>query len=83
MSVLIASVEHLPFVQNYANIDALGAAAGITGRHVLDVIRRMGEKAAIPFPDLFPGANPVALDLLSKLLTFDQYKRYTVEVRNV
>lgn len=31
------------------------------------------------FASLFPKANPVALDLLSKLLVFNPNKRYTVE----
>jgi hypothetical protein len=54
--------------------------AGINGRHVLETIRRMGDKVCLPFGEMFPGTNPLALDLLSKLLMFDQFKRITVEV---
>lgn len=63
-------------------MNGLCCAAGITSRHVLDTIRKMGDKVAIPWPELFPGANPVALDMLSKLLVFDQHRRATVEVSN-
>lgn len=33
----------------------------------------------MPFSALYPKANPVALDLLNKMLVFNPDKRYTVE----
>ncbi|KAG1222834.1 hypothetical protein G6F68_020527 [Rhizopus microsporus] len=33
----------------------------------------------IPFENLYPRANPMAIDLLNKLLEFDPSKRITVE----
>ncbi len=42
-------------------------------------IRSMGRRTATPWKRLFPNAEPSALDLLGKLLTFDPAKRLTVE----
>lgn len=42
-------------------------------------IRQLGYKARIPFEKLFPGANPLALNLLERMLAFDPSKRCGVE----
>jgi len=42
-------------------------------------LRRFPKKKAINFRDKFPGASDEALDLLTKLLTFDKSKRLTVD----
>lgn len=44
-----------------------------------DYIRSLPYKAGIPFPQLFPTANPLALDLLAKLLAFDPTERISCE----
>lgn len=54
---------------------------GVSSRHVLETIARMGERAPVPWADLFPGCNPLAIDLLSKMLMYDQHRRWTVDVR--
>lgn len=43
-----------------------------------EYVRNLPYKAPIPFSSLFPRANPLALDLLSKLLTFDPAHRLDV-----
>lgn len=40
-----------------------------------DYIRSLPYKPGVPFQQLFPTANPLALDLLARLLAFDPYER--------
>lgn len=42
-------------------------------------IRSLPVKEKVPFSTLFPNADPLAIDLLEKLLTFDPHSRITVE----
>lgn len=44
-----------------------------------DYIRSLPYKPGVPFVQLFPTANPLALDLLSKLLAFDPQERISCE----
>lgn len=43
------------------------------------VVNKLPKRTKQPFTNLFPKANPVALDLLAKMLVFNPNKRYTVE----
>ncbi|KAI8069409.1 mitogen-activated protein kinase [Gongronella butleri] len=52
---------------------------GIKSRRARDYIRSLPFKKRVPFSRLFPNANPLAIDLLEHLLTFNPAKRYTVE----
>ncbi|CAO3616563.1 unnamed protein product [Mucor hiemalis] len=65
-------------------LDVLGTPTmddfyGIKSRRARDYIRSLPFKKRIPFARLFPNANPSAVDLLEKLLTFNPTKRITVE----
>jgi serine/threonine protein kinase len=42
-------------------------------------VGKLAKRTKQNFSQLFPKSNPVALDLLSKLLVFNPNKRYTVE----
>ena len=42
-------------------------------------IKSLPKRQRVPWSTLYPKANPVALDLLSKMLVFNPDKRYTVE----
>lgn len=42
-------------------------------------VRSLPLMRRVPYSDLFPQANPLALDLLEKMLTLDPYQRITVE----
>lgn len=44
-----------------------------------EYIRSLPYKLRIPFGSLYPNANPLALDLLDKMLTFDPSKRISCE----
>ena len=48
-------------------------------RGALEMIRRMPTTAPVPWNELFPTATPLAADLLSKMLTFDQHTRISVD----
>ncbi|KAI8967907.1 mitogen-activated protein kinase [Mycotypha africana] len=65
-------------------LDVLGTPTmddfyGIKSRRARDYIRSLPFKKRIPFSKLFPNANPLAVDLLEKLLAFNPAKRITVE----
>lgn len=51
----------------------------IGSKNVQDYIHQLGLIPKIPFTDIFPQANPQALDLLEKMLMFDPQERITVE----
>jgi len=42
-------------------------------------VRSLPLMKKVPYSELFPSANPLALDLLEKMLTLDPYERITVE----
>lgn len=50
----------------------------ITSEKALKFINGLPKKAANNFQTMFPKANPLAIDLLTKMLTFNPSKRYTV-----
>ncbi|CAA7264289.1 unnamed protein product [Cyclocybe aegerita] len=65
-------------------LDVLGTPTldefyAITTRRSRDYIRALPFRKKRPFGTLFPNANPLAVDFLTKTLTFDPKKRITVE----
>ncbi|KAF7360309.1 Mitogen-activated protein kinase [Mycena venus] len=65
-------------------LDVLGTPTldefyAITTRRSRDYIRALPFRKRRPFAQLFPNANPLAVDFLAKTLTFDPKKRITVE----
>ncbi|KAJ2925247.1 hypothetical protein H1R20_g11807, partial [Candolleomyces eurysporus] len=65
-------------------LDVLGTPTldefyAITTRRSRDYIRALPFRKRKPFSQLFPNANPLAVDFLTKTLTFDPKKRITVE----
>lgn len=65
-------------------LDVLGTPTldefyAITTRRSRDYIRALPFRKRRPFAQLFPNANPLAIDFLTKTLTFDPKKRISVE----
>ncbi|KAI0729873.1 mitogen activated protein kinase-like protein [Fomitopsis betulina] len=65
-------------------LDVLGTPTldefyAITTRRSRDYIRALPFRKRKPFAQLFPNASPLAVDFLTKSLTFDPKKRITVE----
>ncbi|KAI0716540.1 mitogen-activated protein kinase [Earliella scabrosa] len=65
-------------------LDVLGTPTldefyAITTRRSRDYIRALPFRKRKPFAQLFPNANPLAIDFLTRSLTFDPKKRITVE----
>ncbi|KAJ3505677.1 hypothetical protein NLJ89_g7293 [Agrocybe chaxingu] len=65
-------------------LDVLGTPTldefyAITTRRSRDYIRALPFRKKRPFATLFPNASPLAVDFLTKTLTFDPKKRITVE----
>ena len=51
----------------------------ITNSQAKEFVLKLPKRTKQQFSVLFQKANPVALDLLSKMLVFNPYKRYTIE----
>ncbi|KAG5440087.1 hypothetical protein PCK2_000599 [Pneumocystis canis] len=65
-------------------LDVLGTPTmddyyGIKSRRAREYIRSLPFRKRVSFSTIFPKANPLALDLLEKLLVFNPAKRLTVE----
>lgn len=72
--------EQLQIIIDKLGVPPADEMTGITNRIVIDTIHKMGAgKVPTPFAEQFPGASPMAIDLLSRMLTFDQIKRCTVD----
>ncbi|KAI8069537.1 kinase-like domain-containing protein [Gongronella butleri] len=80
-----------PLFKGRDYVDQLNQILGILGTPDEETLQRVGSERAqmyirslpimprIPFQNLYPNANPLAIDLLSKLLEFDPARRITVE----
>ncbi|CAG8519951.1 11503_t:CDS:10 [Acaulospora morrowiae] len=80
-----------PLFKGRDYVDQLNQILGILGTPDEETLRRVGseraqiyirslqKKTKTPFSQLYPKANPLALDLLEKLLKFDPATRITVE----
>ena len=65
-------------------ISILGTPRGedlayIGNQSALKYVRSIPKRSPQNFKTLFPKANPVGLDLLTRMLTFNPDKRYTVQ----
>lgn len=50
----------------------------VTSKAAIETIRRMTRREPVPLVEFFPTATPMALDLLSRMLVFDQRKRISL-----
>lgn len=67
---LILEVLGTPTMEDYYNVKS---------RRARDYLRSLPFTRRRPFTEMCPGANPLAIDLLEKLLTFNPAKRISVE----
>ncbi|WWD16954.1 hypothetical protein CI109_101386 [Kwoniella shandongensis] len=80
-----------PIFKGEDYVDQLNKILNLLGTPTEDTLRRVGSpraqdyirslpiKPRVQFKTLYPGASPLALDLLQKLLTFDPAKRFGCE----
>ncbi|CEQ39597.1 SPOSA6832_01130 [Sporobolomyces salmonicolor] len=59
-------------------LEPVDAESGVSLK-AQDYIRSLPFKPGVPFSTLFPSANPLAIDLLTKLLAFDPHERISCE----
>lgn len=52
--------------------------AFVNNEHSLNYIKRLPRKATIKWEEKIPGANPDALDLLARMLSFNPDRRITL-----
>jgi serine/threonine protein kinase len=77
--------KSIPDINQVATItDILGTPPedeiqNIKSEPARNYIRQMGYKPRISYAKLFPKANPLAIDLLEKMLAFDPTKRISVD----
>lgn len=51
----------------------------ITYTQAKEFVLKLAKRTKQSYSSLFPKSNPVALDLLAKMLIFNPHKRYTIE----
>lgn len=72
-------VDQLNQILHYLGTPSEDTLRRVGSPRAQDYIRSLPIKPRIPFSTLYPNANPLAIDLLSKLLTFDPAKRISCE----
>ncbi|KAG0146428.1 hypothetical protein CROQUDRAFT_657410 [Cronartium quercuum f. sp. fusiforme G11] len=68
-------VDQLNQILHYLGTPSEQTLRRVGSPRAQDYIRSLPHKAGVPFTQLYPNANPLALDLLSKLLSFDPSER--------
>lgn len=72
-------VDQLNQILHYLGTPSESTLARIGSPRAQEYVRNLPYMSKIPFSQLFPRANPDALDLLDKLLAFDPSQRISVE----
>ncbi|THH04300.1 hypothetical protein EW145_g5624 [Phellinidium pouzarii] len=72
-------VDQLNQILHYLGTPSEDTLRRVGSPRAQDYIRSLPIKPRIPFATLYPHANPLALDLLAKMLTFDPAKRISCE----
>lgn len=72
-------VDQLNQIIHYLGTPSNGMLARIASPRAQQYIKSLPFKPQIPFEQIFPEANPQALDLLRRLLAFDPSERITCE----
>ncbi|EIM85103.1 CMGC/MAPK/ERK protein kinase [Stereum hirsutum FP-91666 SS1] len=72
-------VDQLNQILHYLGTPSEDTLRRVGSPRAQDYIRSLPIRPRVPFQQLFPQANPQAIDLLSKMLNFDPAKRITCE----
>jgi len=72
-------VDQLNQILHYLGTPSEDTLRRVGSPRAQDYIRSLPIKPKVPFATLFPQANPMAIDLLAKMLCFDPAKRITCE----
>ena len=72
-------VDQLNQILHYLGTPSESTLARIGSPRAQEYVRNLPYMSKIPFAQLFPRANPDALDLLDRMLAFDPSQRITVE----
>jgi len=72
-------VDQLNQILHYLGTPSESTLARIGSPRAQEYVRNLPYMSKIPFNQLFPRANPDALDLLDRMLAFDPSQRITVE----
>ncbi|CAH1767285.1 11335_t:CDS:2, partial [Entrophospora sp. SA101] len=71
--------HQLALILNVLGTPTMEDFYGIKSRRARDYIRSLPFKKRVPFSHMLPNANPLAINMLEKLLTFNPSKRITAE----
>lgn len=71
--------HQLTLILDYLGTPIMEDYYAIKSRRAREYIRKLTFRKRIPFRTLFPRANPLAVDLLEKMLAFNPVKRITVD----
>lgn len=72
-------VDQLNQILHYLGTPSEETLRRVGSPRAQDYIRSLPYKPRIPFKQLYPAANPMALDLLEKMLSFDPSRRITCD----
>ncbi|GJN90918.1 hypothetical protein Rhopal_003932-T1 [Rhodotorula paludigena] len=72
-------IDQLNIVLHFLGTPSDNTLRRVGSPRAQDYIRSLPFKTGVPFVQLFPQANPLALDLLAKLLAFDPHERIACE----
>lgn len=72
-------VDQLCQILNYLGTPPEETLSRIGSQRAQEYVRKLPYTPKIPFSQLYPNANPEALDLLERMLTFDPTDRITVQ----
>jgi len=72
-------IKQMNLIFNVLGTPSSEDLAFITNEKALEYIKSLKKKPKIPFNKIYKDANPLALDLLDRMLTFNPHKRISID----
>ena len=72
-------IKQMNLIFNVLGTPSLDEMKFISNEKALEYIKSLKKKPKIPFNKIYKDANPLALDLMDRMLTFNPNKRISVE----